>query len=102
MTTRCKSGDLAVILYDVPSCEANIGRVVEVRGPAMTDRNGRMTWLIWPVTSRPYLINDWDGRLIGIMNSGDSNIEHPDAWMMPLRPKSEPANTENQLELVEH
>ena len=26
MNTRCKSGDLAIIAYDVPGCEDDIGR----------------------------------------------------------------------------
>ena len=30
MSTRCKPGDLAIIVQDVPGCEDNIGRVVAV------------------------------------------------------------------------
>ena len=34
MTLRCKDGDLAFIVGELPGCEANIGRIVQVRGPA--------------------------------------------------------------------
>lgn len=34
MTLRCKHGDLAVIVGEYPGCEANIGRIVQVRGPS--------------------------------------------------------------------
>jgi hypothetical protein len=43
MSTRCKLGDLAIIMYDVPQCAANIGRVDEISGPAEYDRHGRLT-----------------------------------------------------------
>ncbi len=56
MSTRCKPGDLAIIMYDVPQCAANIGRAVEISGPAEYDRHGRLTWLIQPVTAEPYPI----------------------------------------------
>jgi hypothetical protein len=32
MKLRCKHGDLAVIVGEYPGCEANIGRIVQVRG----------------------------------------------------------------------
>ena len=34
MALRCKHGDLAVIVGEYPGCEANIGRIVRVSGPA--------------------------------------------------------------------
>ena len=34
---RCKDGDIAVIIYDTPSCSDNIGRFVEVRGKPRFD-----------------------------------------------------------------
>jgi hypothetical protein len=86
MKTRCKSGDLAVITRDVPSCTPNIGRIVAVSGPAAVDRWGHVTWLIQPVTPEPYMINDHLGRFVGFMKFGETGIEHPDDWMMPVRP----------------
>ncbi len=37
MTLRCTDGALALVVYDEPGCESNIGRVVEVRGPVQTN-----------------------------------------------------------------
>lgn len=87
MNIRCKPGDLAIILYDIPSCSDNIGRVVNVHGPLAADPAGQMTWLIMPVTDTPYLENDWDGNCIGPMQPGRLYLEHPDAWMLPIRPE---------------
>ncbi len=33
MGLKCKDGDMAVIVGDVPGCEGNVGRIVQVRGP---------------------------------------------------------------------
>ncbi len=84
MTTRCKDGDLTVITHDVPSCAANIGRVVRLSGPVLPDGNGRLAWLIEPITDEPYMINDLDGRFIGFMGYQEKGFEHPDEWMQPI------------------
>jgi len=84
---RCKPGDLAVILHDVPSCTMNIGRVVSVSGPSRIDPNGRLAWLVYPINpEEPYAVNNWDGSFSGFMGLGDANLEQPDEWMMPIRP----------------
>lgn len=102
MNTRCKPGDLAIILYDVPSCTANIGRVVKVHGPLAIDRAGHLTWLIMPVTDTPYLENDWDGNCIGAMRRGELYLEQPDAWMLPIRPdEADDDHEETQASLRE-
>jgi hypothetical protein len=101
MTTRCKPGDLAIILYDVPSCTLNIGRVVKVDGPPEVNRRGQTTWLIEPVTNEPYMMNDdVTGEFIGFMPYGATDLEQPDAWMMPIRPDADGDTTEEKQELV--
>jgi hypothetical protein len=97
---RCKPGDLAIITYDVPSCTANIGRVVQVSGPAAIDFNGRLTWLIQPVTLEPYMINDWDGEFARFMDYQESTIEHPDTWMTPIRPDDLDEDTDQQEDVT--
>ena len=86
MNTRCKPGDLAIIIADVPQCSGNIGRAVAVKGPLATDRNGRLTWLIQPLTPEPYLINSWIDDSVRFMDWQEPDIEHPDEWMMPVTP----------------
>jgi len=58
MTLRCKHGDLAVIVGEYPGCEANIGRIVQVRGPAhLSEQSGELLcWVIRPIT-RKKMIN---------------------------------------------
>ncbi|MBN8519995.1 MAG: hypothetical protein J5X22_17090 [Candidatus Accumulibacter sp.] len=103
MNTRCKPGDLAIIIYDVPGCEENIGRVVHVSGPPAIDYKGQLTWLIMPVdTTEPYVIdNPFDGtfRYMGYLESG---IEHPDDWILPIRQEREPEEvTAKEIEGIE-
>jgi hypothetical protein len=90
MSTRCKPGGLAIIMYDVPQCASNIGRVVEISGPAEYDRNGRLTWLIQPVTPEPYLINTSHDDSVQVMGYPEPGIQHPDEWMTPVLPPSAP------------
>ena len=52
MTLRCKDGDLAVIVGELPGCEANIGRIVQVRGPVQwSEQCGNL--LCWLIPIRP-------------------------------------------------
>ena len=98
MKTRCKPGDLAIIISDVPQCTANIGRVVAVSGPPARDKNGHITWLIQPVTPEPYLINTFHDDSVRFMRWQESRIEHPDEWLMPIRPEEQ----RDEMEETEH
>ena len=84
MTTRCKPGDLAIITYDVPGCETNIGRLVTVRGPSAIDYKGQLTWLITPESDLPYVIDNPSTGIFRYMEEGELTIEHPDDWMVPI------------------
>lgn len=97
MPTRCKPGDLAVIRYDVPGCEANIGRIVLIRPPAAIDYKGQLTWLITPITPEPYIVDNPYTSEFRFMEYGESDIEHPDDWMIPIRPE----DSEDEDELCE-
>jgi len=100
MSTRCKSGDLAIIAYDVPGCESNIGRVVHVRGPLAIDDRDHWTWLITPVTPEPYIVDIPETGGFRVMEADDTQIEHPDVWMVPIKP-SELEILEQQQEWAE-
>jgi hypothetical protein len=73
-TTRCRPGDLAIITRDEPGYQENIGRIVEVHGPARQDSATGTTWLIVPVTRQPYAVMTKRGKLYSV-----------DAWMLPIR-----------------
>jgi hypothetical protein len=83
---RCKSGDFAVVIYDTFSCADNIGRIVRVRGPIEYNWTFRKyCWLIRPVNREPYCIDRRSGTHRKLVRWAD-NVEHPDAWLLPLRP----------------
>lgn len=88
MTTRCKSGDIAIVLRDNPGCEDNIGRLVEVCGPTgLTAYPGMVSWRIRQVdTNAPWKITEKDGRITTEWMTWGSNVHHPDAWLKPIRP----------------
>ena len=85
MQLRCKAGDLALIVHDEPGCESNIGRIVQVRGPMIVDSRALPCWLIKPVVRKLWKVND-NGSISSEIVYWKSYIEHPDCWMVPLRP----------------
>lgn len=93
MQLRCKDGDLAVIVGEMLGCEANIGRIVEVRGPAKLNHQcGLICWRIRTVT-RKKLINLYpSGELIAESVTWKSRTEHPDCWLIPIRPPADDSN----------
>ena len=93
MELRCKDGDLAVIVGEMPGCEANIGRIVEVRGPAKLNHQcGLICWRIRTVT-RKKLINLYpSGELIAESVTWKSRTQHPDCWLIPIRPPEDVSN----------
>lgn len=89
MRKRCKPGDLAVITREEPGCENNIGRMVLVSGPPVFTGDLGLTWIITPTTLEPWLYIDICGTLkFADFEQGD--IEHPDAWMVPIRTSEVP------------
>ena len=66
MTLRCKEGDLAVIVGEYPGCEANIGRIVQVRGPAQLTEQSRdlMSWIIRPISRKKWLTSIFQTSLL--------------------------------------
>ncbi len=89
MNLRCKPGDIALVLYDEPGCEANIGRIVQVQGPINTNPRLQLPcWLIQPDVREPWMVGD-PGAFRSIRVTWRDRVEHPDAWMVPLRPLSE-------------
>ena len=95
MGLRCKEGDLAVIVGELPGCEANIGRIVQVRGPAQINEQcgGLICWIIRPIT-RKKMINLYDAdMLINERVTWKSNIKLPDCWLIPIRPPQDDQGT---------
>ncbi len=85
MNLQCKPGDLAIITREDPGCEANIGRVVRVRGPIKIYGDVGATWLIASTTPEPWIYRVTDSNELHTDSTMPDDIEHPDAWMVPLR-----------------
>ena len=85
METRCKAGDTALILFDEPDCLGNVGRLVKVHPTLQTNLRLRLDcWLIEPLDGLPWIIADVDGGIRHEVITQYSNVEHPDAWMLPI------------------
>ena len=86
MTTRCKPGDLAIIVVDVPCCAVNLGRIVRVRSPlGFSLQYQQYCWRIKPFHNDPMLILECDGSVTRERIFWNSQIHHPDRWMLPIR-----------------
>lgn len=84
MNLRCSDGDIAVITWDLPECLENIGRLVQVGGPVRIEC-GLAKWYICPVTPELYAVRELDGSFVRESITWDSNVIHPDSWMIPIR-----------------
>lgn len=94
---RCKAGDLALVIYETPECIRNVGRLVRVRGPVKfnSDLNAPC-WLIEPVNRRQRWWLD-SGGYVRPVSATHKNMEHPDPWLLPLRPQDGPQAEAEQL-----
>jgi len=91
MTLRCKDGDLAIIVGELPGCEANIGRIVQVRGPAhISEQCGDLLcWVIKPIDRKKMLILYIPDILVSDYVTWKMDIKLPDCWLIPIRPPEE-------------
>ena len=98
MGLRCKDGDMAVIVGDVPGCEGNIGRIVQVRGPT-THLAGYICWRIKPLDNRKLLIREFNGIIVSEKVFWNSRIRHPDCFLLPIRPPEDGKTIETSNDL---
>lgn len=95
---RCKEGDLALVVKEERGCEQNIGRIVRVHGPIWCGGEHGPTWVISSADGLPWL--PWlyrrrDGS-VGITTTRDRAIDHPDAWLLPLRDDEAPGGDKSE------
>jgi hypothetical protein len=97
MQLRCKDGDLAVVIHDEVSCVDNVGKLVRVAGPLCLNRHlGLSCWLIEPVRAQAWRVADRFGDAKSVKNvTFGRRIEHPDAWLMPIRPERSEADVKD-------
>lgn len=89
---RCKDGDLALVIIDTPGCIRNVGRFVRVSGPVLWNAEySKYCWLIKPVCQGKWYL-ETAGR-IEIVAATYPFIEHPDCWLLPIRPARRTSET---------
>lgn len=93
MNLRCKPGDIAMITWDYDDCLENLGRLVEV-GQSPCVQDGKWVWRIRPITPELYALHEVDDSLTRESVTWASRVNHPDAWMVPLRPQQPDASTD--------
>lgn len=98
MGLRCKDGDMAVIVGDVPGCEGNIGCIVQVRGPTV-QLCGYICWRIKPLDKRKILIREHNGKIVSEKVFWNSRIQHPDCFLVPIRPPEDGKTIETSNDL---
>lgn len=104
MKVRCKPGDLALVVRDEPQCSENVGKLVRVRGPLQFSAHyGDLpTWLIDPVTATDWQISDRTGRCRNHRIALRDQVEHPDAWLLPLAHGMDTLAMSQKLACIEH
>ena len=95
MTLRRKDGDLAVIVGELPGCEANFGRIVQVRGPAHVNEQcgDLLCWVIKPIDRKKMLILYIPDIFVSDHVTWRMDIKLPDCWLIPIRPSKEDTDT---------
>ncbi len=89
MKLICADGDLALVIYDEPGCDENIGKVVRISGPVEINRELQLAcWLIRPLHAHRWRVSTLQGELVTQRVTWKSRVEHPDKWLLPLRPQS--------------
>jgi hypothetical protein len=88
MGLNCKNGDIAIVVRDNPGCEANLGRLVEVRGPRTSSGYpGMVCWQIRQISAEvSWVIDESNGSFTSEILTWRSGVSHPDAWLKPIRP----------------
>ena len=88
VTTRCKDGDIAIIINETPLCAGNLGRIVHVRGPYQyIDILGLHGWVIKPVNNQKMWVQLRRDPPKAVFDRVYWNNPRclPDAWLLPLR-----------------
>jgi hypothetical protein len=82
MSPRCNTGDLALLLRNVPGCLSGAGRLALVEGPAILDDELGWVWPIIPITTSEWIYEDGI-RPVQLLDRPHW-LQQPDAWMVRL------------------
>ena len=89
--TRCKNGDLAIVVREFEGCEGNLGKLVLVVGNPRQTKNWGIVWKIRPAADSGWWIIPRTGdTLTGKAKYCEDYLAylHSDEWLFPI--KAEP------------
>ena len=91
---NCKRGDIAVITWDEAPVFSNIGKLVRVVLDAGYEPGFGLLWFIKPInySDNHLFIDGRDNGIVKLRLPSDNDINHPDAWLRPLK------DTDNSFE----
>jgi len=84
--TRCRAGDLAIVVHEDLRCAHNLGRLVQVTAPAQpTTDAGAPCWRLRPVHAARWAAVAPGARRARLHRVNGHRVwQLPDAWLWPL------------------
>ena len=84
---NCKPGDIAVITWDEAPVFSNVGKLVRVCAQSGYEPGFGLLWFIRPInhSDNHLFIDGWDNGVVKLRLPDDHHINHPDAWLRPLK-----------------
>jgi len=102
MAWRCKHGDLAIIINETPQCRANIGLIVQVRGPMQyIDFLNLQGWRVKPIHHKKVWVETLKNNIAELQTiywKYPRSI--PDAWLLPIRPTDDDIDFSDAQEVL--
>ena len=102
MAWRCKHGDLAIIINETPQCRANIGLIVQVRGPIQyIDFLNLQGWRVKPIHHKKVWVETLKKNIAELQTIYWKYPRCiPDAWLLPIRPTDDDIDISDAQEVL--
>jgi len=102
MAWRCKHGDLAIIINETPQCRANIGLIVQVRGPIQyIDFLNLQGWRVKPIHHKKVWVETLKNNIAELQTIYWKYPRCiPDAWLLPIRPTDDDIDISDAKEVL--
>jgi len=102
MAWKCKHGDLAIIINETPQCRANIGLIVQVRGPMQyLDFLNLQGWCVKPIRHKKVWVETLKNNIAELQTIYWKYPRCiPDAWLFPIRPTDDDIDISDAQEVL--
>jgi len=96
---RCRDGDLAIVINEVPECLSNIGKLVQIKGPPKElITSNAIGWQITPVERRRWCLPKQGGKTVRKIVNWRSDVYLADSYLLPVRPGGQGTAISTNLE----